>query len=205
MKFSQTADSLWHVSEEGQELDEIWQEIKDTDYVAGAREAEYFAEIRPLVHSSVEDKDEMAQYIAQTFGDKWQEAISLLGHQLFNPARRKFIALAKAASVPLAEMADLIGYREYTQDMSDSVVVESFPKAFIDLIFKHVRSKPKVMQLYITALWTIYRAVRRGWSSGLTSTEAQLLGRIKCPQFDKAMRTFIKEQKSRLKNATDDY
>jgi len=110
------------------------------------------AAIRRLLPHGVDDPEEMAGYIAATFGQQWEEALSLLGDELLHRARRPFIANAQHAQLSIASIADCLHYVW----LDGRRQIERFPEPFLRLVFQHYRRRTGLSRLTIDQLWTLY-------------------------------------------------
>ncbi len=117
------------------------------------RRQERLNAIRRVLPSDVTDPGEMARWIDSRFGNKWEEAISLMGRELLRRERREFIDRAKASAVPLMVMADWLH-----ASLMQGHRFEDLPTEFVSVMLKLSRDQALVSRTTLGLFWKAYQA-----------------------------------------------
>ena len=117
--------------------------------------------LRQVLPSAMESKENAVEFIAVHFGNKWEEALSMMGSNLLDNSRWPFIERAQKAGLSITAMADLLQYR---LDRIDPVLrqqkIEAFPNDFQELVLNHNMKRAVFIGTEargaISVLWALY-------------------------------------------------
>ncbi len=113
--------------------------------------------VRQVLPAETRAAARAAKFVLTRFKDRWQEALSMMGHHLLNPERWPFIDLALDAGLPISAIADLLHY----EALDGRITIESFPEQFQTLILRNSKSRRGLNRLVIDQLWCLYSSIRQ--------------------------------------------
>ncbi|MCQ9207638.1 MAG: hypothetical protein NG740_07150, partial [Omnitrophica bacterium] len=135
-----------------------------TDEAVKAAAASYVAGIRQIIPDYVDDPEEMAIYLAAAFGERWREAISLIGENAFLIERRPLIERAMAMQLSYANISKLLLFSKVFKYLG-AISIGYFPQRLQSMILSHSSGQRCLTIQEIRLLFIYYATYRMGWTN----------------------------------------